>query len=633
MQRQLSNATVVRGVCKSMTILLLLTTMLAVTNLARGDGVLKVITKDTQDRAEIGFQLTLTRRGDYTVFELLLPPDREATKQVFAAHLVIGEQERIVVAAPLDLAEHKGEPQGTRIIRNVTVADNLLDCATLQLRRRTSGPQSDREYLYDVRLSTFVGFEAQQSSAVEPRDAAATPMVKGLEMSIGLDQGAYRADEPARLEVFIKNTAEEEVSLGMSASDLSSFDLVVQYTGGGMAQGGRAPLTRYGAQVLSDFAAAKNVPIRLKSGEQSRYQFPLNRMYDMSVSGTYSVTARRYVPGQARYDGAGQPMTLDPKAKPPEELISNELSVEITEPKAGVVRSLVAAQAAGDDKPDRGMQRQEQIERQQAAWQKGHGKLGVYTYVIQYSCECAQSESGAVLVEVEKGRAIAARSVHTGKELPERRRDLFLRTIDDIFEELQAAAKKDIHKLDVIYHPSGYPLNISVDSSAAAKDDEYEIEILIVNPGIVAREAQGESSPEAVEALRNKIAALEGLFLWTPPLDAEEQERLAQDSRRLRAIREKLKEYPDDDELRQQAVALAKRIAKTTYRNWEDLVTLGVLKDGLALVDAMLLVGSPTERSQEHVGWYSNPHRFHVAPYLTARVTADGLRDWKITRR
>jgi hypothetical protein len=297
------------------------------------------------------------------------------------------------------------------------------------------------------------------------------------------------------------------------------------------------------------------------------------------------------------------------------------------------VRSLVAAQAADDDKPERGAQRQEQIERQLAAWKKGYGRLGNYTYVIQYSCECAESNSGAVLVEVEKGRAIAARSVYTGKELPERRRDLFLRTIDDIFEQLQAAAKKDVHKLDVIYHPSGYPLRISIDSIAAAEDDEYDIEILIVNPGVAARQAQGESSPEAVEALRNKIAALEGLFLWTPPLDAEGQNRLFQDNRRLREIREKLKENPDDDELRQQAIALAKRIAKITHRNWEDLLELGVLKDGLSLVDAMLLVGPPTERSQDQVGWYSNPHGRHVASYLTARVTADGLSDWKLTSR
>ena len=186
MQRQLSNATVVHGACKAMPILFLLTAMLAVANLARGEGILKVITKDTQDRAEIEFQLTPTRRGGYTVFEVLLPPDREATQQVFAAQLVIGEEERIVVAAPLNLAEHKGGPQGTRVIRNVAIADDLLDRAILRLQRRTSGPQSNREYLYDVRLSTFVGSEVQQSSsAVEPRDAAATPMVKGLQMSIG----------------------------------------------------------------------------------------------------------------------------------------------------------------------------------------------------------------------------------------------------------------------------------------------------------------------------------------------------------------------------------------------------------------------------------------------------------------
>src|SRR5262249_32775820 len=60
------------------------------------------------------------------------------------------------------------------------------------------------------------------------------PVTKGLQMSIRLRRGRYRAGEPVTLEVVIRNTLDKEADLGMSASDLSSFDFVVRYVGGGM---------------------------------------------------------------------------------------------------------------------------------------------------------------------------------------------------------------------------------------------------------------------------------------------------------------------------------------------------------------------------------------------------------------
>jgi hypothetical protein len=155
-------------------------------------------------------------------------------------------------------------------------------------------------------------------------------VLKGLQMSIGLEREQYRADEPVILEVIIKNTLDEEADLGMSASDLSSFAFVVRYVDGGMSQARRMPLTKFGATLLQDRDSAKNVPIRLKGGEQRPYRFPLNRMVDMTLSGTYSVAINRYVPGQPRYDGEGRP--LPPGPKKPDELVSNELSVGIKEP-------------------------------------------------------------------------------------------------------------------------------------------------------------------------------------------------------------------------------------------------------------------------------------------------------------
>jgi hypothetical protein len=155
------------------------------------------------------------------------------------------------------------------------------------------------------------------------------PVTKGLQMSVRLEKAQYRYGESIQLDVLIRRTANEEADLGMSVSDLSSFDFDVRYVSGGMAQAGRMPLTKYGAKLLEDHEAVKNIRIWLKAGEQRPYQFPLNRLVDMTLSGTYSVTVHRYVPGRPRHDSEDHPRQPGPRK--PDDLVSNELSVEIRE--------------------------------------------------------------------------------------------------------------------------------------------------------------------------------------------------------------------------------------------------------------------------------------------------------------
>jgi hypothetical protein len=146
--------------------------------------------------------------------------------------------------------------------------------------------------------------------------------INGLQMSIHLERNRYRADEPITLEVVVKNNGDKEVDLGMSATDMSSFDMEVRYVGGGMTQAGRMPLTKFGTKFLQQDKAAKNIPILLKAGEQRSYRFALNRMVDLTLSGTYSVAVTRTIQG---HDGEGR-----------SQLTSDVLSVEITEPPISV---------------------------------------------------------------------------------------------------------------------------------------------------------------------------------------------------------------------------------------------------------------------------------------------------------
>jgi hypothetical protein len=57
------------------------------------------------------------------------------------------------------------------------------------------------------------------------------------------------------------------------------------------------------------------------------------------------------------------------------------------------------------------------------------------------------------------------------------------------------------------------------------------------------------------------------------------------------------------------------------------------LKDGMSLSAAMKLLGPPTTLTDKYVEWYSNPRGQHVAPYVTAKVTKEGLKEWKFGNR
>jgi hypothetical protein len=157
-----------------------------------------------------------------------------------------------------------------------------------------------------------------------------SPSAKGLRMSLHLERSRFLAGEAIPLEVVIRNESDAEVFLGMSAEDMGSFDFVVRYVGGGLTQAGRMPITKYGAWRLGPFDAAKNIPIRLKPGEERRYRVPIQRMVDMTLGGTYTIVAVRCVPGRFRHDTEGRLLPPDGVARV--EVVSDERTVEVAEP-------------------------------------------------------------------------------------------------------------------------------------------------------------------------------------------------------------------------------------------------------------------------------------------------------------
>jgi hypothetical protein len=142
---------------------------------------------------------------------------------------------------------------------------------------------------------------------------------------------------------------------------------------------------------------------------------------------------------------------------------------------------------------------------------------------------------------------------------------------------------------------------------------------------------------EAVnQALRAEVARLKGI-LYKIPEAKPDKARQDKDLRVLSDLYKALREKPDDQELRKEAAKLARKLGPQLPGNrlvWQVLLQTRTLNDGLSLAEAMQLIGPPTEMSEQYVGWYFNPgHRLHVAPYLHAKLTKEGLMEWKLTNR
>jgi cell division protein FtsB len=140
-------------------------------------------------------------------------------------------------------------------------------------------------------------------------------------------------------------------------------------------------------------------------------------------------------------------------------------------------------------------------------------------------------------------------------------------------------------------------------------------------------EAETKALREEVSRLKNELTKVPG--------GKSEEARLATDLRLLLHLAKALEKEPKNLDLRLDTAALAKRLAPRSPSRlvWDVLLKTQTLKDGVSIEEAEKTLGPPTERSDSHIGWYFNPTDRHVAPYLRAKLTKEGLADWKLANR
>lgn len=134
-------------------------------------------------------------------------------------------------------------------------------------------------------------------------------VAEGFQLSIQLERELVRLPEPVIVSVTLKNISKETLSV-LGSSSRQDYEIIVKDN-----QGVSIPLTKYG-KILRDSAEEfQLVTLKVKSQEEIQVKLVINRICDITTSGTYFITVKRNV---FRRNGKGMA-----------EVISNTIKVKI----------------------------------------------------------------------------------------------------------------------------------------------------------------------------------------------------------------------------------------------------------------------------------------------------------------
>lgn len=106
-------------------------------------------------------------------------------------------------------------------------------------------------------------------------------------------------------------------------------------------------------------------------------------------------------------------------------------------------------------------------------WSWSADRADDYRFAFQRECFCVPEAVEPVVIEVRDGAVVSVRSRRTGKLMPDSESVAWL-TIPDLLAEAEDARDSG-EKVDIDYHPSGYPAQIEIGSLAADAGTRYTI--------------------------------------------------------------------------------------------------------------------------------------------------------------
>lgn len=114
------------------------------------------------------------------------------------------------------------------------------------------------------------------------------------------------------------------------------------------------------------------------------------------------------------------------------------------------------------------------LEAARARW--AETEPGAYVFQFRRSCFCGPSVLREIRIDVIHGVVVAAVHVDDGQPVDEPLSEV--PTIDDLFDEIQAALDRDAHELVAAYDENfGYPTNVAIDFILQAVDEEMAFQV------------------------------------------------------------------------------------------------------------------------------------------------------------
>ena len=116
-----------------------------------------------------------------------------------------------------------------------------------------------------------------------------TMQITGLELVVELDSKSFGPEEPVIIEVTLKNKSSKKYSFIQTLPE-RDFSFIVKDDKGQTVQ-----LTKYGKLVTGPLDSLGKIGVTIKPDQELRYKFLVSRLYDMSLSGDYSLTVFKSV--------------------------------------------------------------------------------------------------------------------------------------------------------------------------------------------------------------------------------------------------------------------------------------------------------------------------------------------------
>ena len=114
------------------------------------------------------------------------------------------------------------------------------------------------------------------------------PLSEGFQVSANLESESEGSGVSLLLKLSIKNVTTGILSFPSNYPE-RDYEVIVTNE-----KGVRAPLTTFGKR-LQEPEESRLVEVKVKAGEEVKDQISLNKIYDLSANGTYSLTAKRKV--------------------------------------------------------------------------------------------------------------------------------------------------------------------------------------------------------------------------------------------------------------------------------------------------------------------------------------------------